>query len=53
MNIEQIRNKLIQEVKVTKDESYRSGYVDGVLDFYLDVKKEASKPEVMEVVGAK
>jgi predicted butyrate kinase (DUF1464 family) len=40
MNIAQMRNKLIQEVRISKDELYRNGYVDGVLDFYNEMKKE-------------
>lgn len=51
MIVEDIRDKLIREVRTNKDELYRSGYVDGVLDFYLDIKKELNQP--IETVGVR
>ena len=41
MKIEDTRDKLLKNLKIDeKDAERRSGYVDGVLDMYNEVKKE-------------
>jgi len=44
--IDDIRDKLMSEVKKQQGPEARSGYIDGVLDFYNELKKVLSpKPK--------
>ena len=43
--LESKRDELIRTLKISeKDEERRSGYVDGVLDMYLEAKKLEPQP---------
>lgn len=44
MNPGEIRDKLLKAVKQNKSAEYRSGYVDGVLDYAKETKDSANKP---------
>ncbi len=46
----EIRDKLIREIKAEKDEVYKIGFIDGVLDMYNEVKDEYLHTQVQERV---
>ena len=45
MNSGEIRDKLLKLVKQNKSQDYRSGYVDGVLDYAKEIK-DAEKSQL-------